>query len=329
MINGEPAELHPRGNRESEDVNYFVASFRSLLPPKGWPKIRTLSSSSATEWYENNKDLPQVKDFLDSLMLENIGPWKGFTSDGQMKLGVHDYKDDEGAPVREMTEAALNLISKMSDGQKSATIFESVEADELRIWSNPEFYVNPGGLRLDECSEEIQVAVHDLLKASLSPEGYKKVQGCCLINGFLGDLINGQKVLNAHSYNFRLFSRPHTIEPWAFTFFGHHLCIAVFIQGSRMAIGPTFMGAEPDYIDEGPHAGLRLFNTEETISLKLMRSLSAGQRKLALTHHSVLPNDLPSGRWVPHDERHVGGARQDNRIVPYGKSLKLSLEIVS
>ena len=88
-----------------------------------------------------------------------------------------------------------------------------------------------------------------------------------------------------------------------------------------MVIGPSFMGAEPDYIDEGPNAGLRLFEKEEAIALKLMLSLTPPQRKLAITHPSVNPADLPEGRWVPHDERHVGGAGQDNRIVPYGESV--------
>ncbi len=297
-----------------------LSPFRDLLPPEGWPKIKTLSTDSATEWYEGKKNHVHVKEFLEGLKLENIDrPWRGFTSDGKVNEGIHVYGEDEGAPVEAMTQAALRIMSTMSEEETSHTVFDSVEADEVRQWSNPEFYVNPGGLRLDECSKEIQDAVHGLLRASLSPAGYEKVLGCCLVNGFLGGLLNGSKVMNEHSYNFRLFGQPCETKPWAFTFFGHHLCIAVFVQGHRMVIGPTFMGAEPDYIDEGPHAGLRLFATEELVSLQLMRSLTQAQRELAVTHPSVLPSDLPRGRWVPHDERHVGGAGQDNRIVPYGE----------
>jgi hypothetical protein len=319
MVGQGERSIHQQVPGEPNREPAGLAPFRSLLPPGGWQKIKTLSNSTATEWYENNKYLPQVKDFLESLKLENITrPWKGFTSDGEVAQGVHIYKDDEGAPIDAMTEAALNLLDKISEEQKSVTIFKSVEADEIRMWSNPEFYVNPGGLRLDECSQDVQESVHKLLRASLSPKGYEKLRGCCLINGFLGGLIDGLKVMNEHSYNFRLFGQPDKINPWAFTFFGHHLCLAVVIQGSRMVIGPTFMGAEPDYIDEGPHGGLRLFATEEFVSLKLMRSLSPTQKKLAITHPSVFPADLPPGRWVPHDERHVAGAGQDNRIVNYG-----------
>lgn len=62
-------------------------------------------------------------------------------------------------------------------------------------------------------------------------------------------------------------------EPFGYTFFGHHLCISIVFLEGRMVIGPTFMGAEPDRIDEGPHAGLRLVRSEELDSLSLMQKL--------------------------------------------------------
>jgi Protein of unknown function (DUF3500) len=297
-----------------------LSPFRHLLPSKDWDKIENVSTSSARQWYEDRKNVPALKDFLASLKLENINrPYRGFTSDGTVIDGLFHYADDEGAPVHAMVGSALSLISVMSPAQKERTLFDSVEADEIRIWSNPEFYVNEGGLRLDECSKTIQSAVHELLRSSLSASGYYKLLGCCQINDFLGGLIDGKRVFNLHSYNFRLFGVPDLIKPWAFTFFGHHLCIVVLVQGKRMVIGPAFMGAEPDYIDEGPHTGLRLFETEETVSLDLMRSLSPELRRGATLWDSVLPSELPQERWVPHDERHIGGAGQDNRIVPYGK----------
>jgi hypothetical protein len=137
----------------------------------------------------------------------------------------------------------------------------------------------PGGIRLDETSPGTQTLIHDILKSSLSPEGYAKALGCTWTNAFLGELVGGQGVLNEHSYNFRLFlpesaksgSNIHTgdedddaledlgllTRPWGWSFFGHHLCLNVVFVGKRMIVGPTFMGAEPDRIDEGPHAGTR------------------------------------------------------------------------
>ena len=86
-----------------------------------------------------------------------------------------------------------------------------------------------------------------------------------------------------------------------------------------MVFGPTFMGAEPDRIDEGPYAGLRLFRAEEMESLKLMQTLPKELQDKATLSKGMDGNSLAADRWNPFDERHLGGARQDNRIVPYGK----------
>jgi hypothetical protein len=88
-----------------------------------------------------------------------------------------------------------------------------------------------------------------------------------------------------------------------------------------MVFGPTFMGAEPDRIDEGEHAGLRLFRTEELEALQLMQGLPPDLQEKATLSVGMDGNSLASDRWNPFDERHLGGARQDNRIVPFGKIL--------
>lgn len=126
-------------------------------------------------------------------------------------------------------------------------------------------------------------------------------------------------MLNEYSYNFRLFGQPSLDQPWGYTFFGHHLCLAVAILGKRMVIGPTFLGAEPDRIDEGPHKGLRLFQTEELVGLKLMQSLSPELQAKATLSKGMDGDSLPADRWNPFDERHLAGARQDNRVVPFGE----------
>jgi hypothetical protein len=174
-----------------------------------------------------------------------------------------------------------------------------------------------GGLRLDDCNEDVREAVHDVLRSSLSNEGYAKVLGCCIVNGFLGELVQGEQVMNQHSYNFRLFGRPSADQSFGWTFFGHHVCLAVVVCGGSMIISPSFLGAEPDVVDSGPHAGLRLFTTEREVSLNLMQDLPPELRAKAVLWPSVLPKELPEGRWAPHDERHVAGAGQDNRVVPY------------
>lgn len=176
------------------------------------------------------------------------------------------------------------------------------------------------GLRVDEMSEPLREAVHNLLKASLSPEGYQKVWTAMVMNGFLGELTRLKNVMNPHSYHFCLFGEPSEDKPWGFNIFGHHLCLNVFTLKGEVVMGPFFVGAEPNVIDEGSNKGLEMLNKEEEAGLSFMKSLSKDQQKQATLQGDINDIDgstMPKGRWNPADLRGLGGAHQDNRVVPF------------
>jgi len=77
------------------------------------------------------------------------------------------------------------------------------------------------------------------------------------------------------------------------------------------------MGAEPAYADSGSFAGTGVFEDEEQFGLALLRSLSPAQQRQAIVAHSMVGGDLPPGRRHFADNLHLGGAHQDNRIIPY------------
>jgi hypothetical protein len=151
----------------------------------------------------------------------------------------------------------------------------------------------------------------------MSPKGYDKARDCMRMNHFLGQVVNAPKVMNQYSYNFLLYGEPSLTEPWGWNFFGDHLCLNCFLLGKQMVISPTFMGAEPNIIDEGPWKGLTIFTEEEEKGLDLMRSLPAGVRDAAQIYKLMKDPAMPEGRWHPADQRHLGGAFHDNRVIPY------------
>jgi hypothetical protein len=69
-------------------------------------------------------------------------------------------------------------------------------------------------------------------------------------NTFLRSLINGQKVLHEHSYNFRLSGQLSLVEAWEYTFFGQYLCLSGAVSRDKW-----LLDAEPDQVDESEHAG--------------------------------------------------------------------------
>lgn len=84
-----------------------------------------------------------------------------------------------------------------------------------------------------------------------------------------------------------------------------------------MVLTPAFMGAEPTFADEGPFKGIHAFQDEERVGLELMRSLSPQQQATALIANSMVGGDLLDDRRHLADGLHLGGAYQDNRIIPY------------
>lgn len=211
------------------------------------------------------------------------------------------------------TQTFLGLLD---DKQKEAVCYH-IDSPQWRTWSNPEFLLAHKGVRLDEVTEPIRGAVMNILKATLSPEGYEKAVSAMRINHFLGELVKSPRVMNEFSYNFALFGRPSTTRPWGFSFYGHHLCLNIFLYKGQIIASPWFTGAEPNEIDSGPYAGTRIMQVEEKLGLELMQSLTVELQTKARVFDLMKDPAMPPGRWNKDDQRHVCGAYRDNREVPY------------
>lgn len=75
----------------------------------------------------------------------NAGPYKGFSVDGNPNPKIFRYEQDEGAPVEEAVKAVKALWSKLGKEERKEVRMGDVKEDErVRVWSNPELYVNPG-----------------------------------------------------------------------------------------------------------------------------------------------------------------------------------------
>lgn len=136
------------------------------------------------------------------------------------------------------------------------------------------------------------------------------------INHFLGELVSSPRVLNESSYNFVLFGVPSTTRPWGWSFYGHHLCLNIFLYKNQIVASPWFTGAEPNEIDSGPYSGTRILHVEEELGLKLMQSLPGYIQSKAQSYALMKDPAMPPGRWNRDDQRHLCGAYRDNRIVP-------------
>lgn len=137
------------------------------------------------------------------------------------------------------------------------------------------------------------------------------------INGFLGAIVGLPALMNEFSYNSALYGQPSETEPWGWQLFGHHVAINCLVAGTQMVMTPVFFGAEPNCIDEGPHQGAFVFQDRIRLGRELIQSLPEFQQQKARTFQEMVDPAMPEGRVHPGDERHLAGAFQDNRVIPY------------
>jgi hypothetical protein len=291
------------------------ADFRDLLFPVDSPRLTPFRGMDARTFGKAALEHPMPGGMVAAWRKLLAEPYAGITSDGTRESGLFQIKD-ERAPTEQMAIAASELLAALSPRELNSIRYP-IDAPEWRVWSNPEFLFNPCGLRLEDLGAGSRSAILHLIETSLSPKGYEKTRGCMKINAFLGQLCQLEQIMNEWSYNFLLFGDPSPSGPWGWNLYGHHLCLNCFVLGGQMVISPTFMGAEPNVIDAGSDKGLELFGAEETVGLALMRSLSSSLRDRATVFKQLRDPAMPAGRLHPGDERHLGGAFQDNRIIPY------------
>jgi hypothetical protein len=246
--------------------------------------------------------------------------FRGVTEDGALRAGLYPFepaRPGEEAPVEAMVAAAEELLGVLDDEGRARISFD-VDAVEWQTWANPEFLQFDTGLRLDLQPDVVRERALALMRASLSPEGYEIAHAMMLINGFLGEVVDLETVLNEFSYNIALYGTPDLRAPWGWQLYGHHCAVNCLVVEGRMSLSPVFLGAEPDEIDAGPHAGLSgPFADRIDLGLALMAALPDEQRQAATVYAQMVDPAMPEGRVHPGDERHLAGAFQDNRVIPF------------
>ncbi len=296
-----------------------MTDFRQYLFPHDHPRLAEVRGMDAYAY----RDHARTPGTFTGGLVEGwtplyLAPFRGITEDGVLRAGLYPLapaEPDEEAPVAAMVAAAGALLDLLDDDGR-ARVRYPVDAPEWQTWANPEFLQFDTGLRLELQPDAVRQAALDLVQASLSPEGYALVHGMMLVNGFLGEVVDLPTVLGEFSYNLALYGDPDLRAPWGWQLYGHHCAVNCLVVEGRMQLSPVFLGAEPDRIDTGPHAGESLFGHRIDLGRAVMAALPVDQRAAAVVFPQMVDPGMPPGRVHPGDERHLGGAFQDNRVIP-------------
>ncbi len=194
--------------------------------------------------------------------------------------------------------AATEFLGALTPEQRKLAVFPA-DDPERKNWSNLPHTLYPRkGISIGELSPEQRVKAHHLIQAGLSSQGYLKTAGIMELDEILLHLSGQEKqerpMFGLRYYWLSFLGEPSTATPWGWQLDGHHLALNFSLAVNQVAITPTFMGADPHEVRDGPHAGLRVLAAEDDKGLALMRSLRSEQQKKALIRPAA-PSDVLVG----------------------------------
>lgn len=294
------------------------AEYRAYLYPRDAQRLASIRGMAPYAYREAAKKDAFTGELIRGWKPLQLSEFRGITENGTLRPDVHAWepaRPGERAPLGEMVAAARELMHAL-DGKSRGELCHPVDAVEWQTWANPEFLQFDTGVRLEFQPSEVRRKALALIEASLSPEGFRLVRDMMRINGFLGEVADIRTILNEYSYNVALYGEPDAEAPWGWQIFGHHCAVNCLVVEGRMVVSPVFLGAEPNEIDAGPHAGTTAFTDRIRLGTDLMAALSPELRTAATVYQHMVDPTMPPGRVHPGDERHLGGAFQDNRVIP-------------
>jgi Protein of unknown function (DUF3500) len=214
--------------------------------------------------------------------------------------------------AQQMTEAACTLLAALDDAELEQTLF-ALDAEERSHWSNVPYQAHHRpGLKIGGLDRERMLLVHDMLRASLSSQGYQKVAGIIRLD----DINRAQQVarlqpdatayaraqaesFGSDNYFVLFFGDPRSDTRWGWLLQGHHLAVSFTVADGKTAFLPMFLGATPLAVEEDVETGWSALAQEVTRGVELVRSLTESQREIAVSKDEP-PGDVLNGVGNKH-----------------------------
>jgi Protein of unknown function (DUF3500) len=189
-----------------------------------------------------------------------------------------------------MTECANRFLAALDADQRGKATF-AFSADERLNWHF--IPKERKGLPLREMTSYQRHLASALLAAGLSQTGYIKAVTIMSLEEVLKIIENdsGER-RNPEKYYFSVFGAPSDEGAWGYRVEGHHLSQNYTMVNGVAIDGPSFFGANPAEVRQGPRKGLRTLAGEDDLGLALMHALDEQQQRVAIVDTTAYPDIL-------------------------------------
>ena len=203
-------------------------------------------------------------------------------------MGVALIGQSAEQPATKMAAAAEKFLGTLNEKQKEKTVYD-FDSKERTNW----FFVplqtrdrkpTRKGLPLEEMTAEQKTAALELLRAGTTARSYTTATTIMSLESILRDLEKGgAMVRNPGWYFFTIFGTPSKTGKWGWRVEGHHLSLNFTLdKGKIVSATPSFFGANPATIKQGPRKGYQTLPEAEQLAKDLFDTLDEDQKKAAL-----------------------------------------------
>ncbi|OHE77431.1 MAG: hypothetical protein A3G75_00370 [Verrucomicrobia bacterium RIFCSPLOWO2_12_FULL_64_8] len=194
----------------------------------------------------------------------------------------------------EMAVAANAFLAALTPEQRAKARFEFKDDERL----NWHFVPRPRkGLPFKEMTRDQRLLAQALLASGLSPRAHMKAVTIMSLDEVLLQLEGPRSAgrRDPELYYLSIFGTPGSTGAWGWRVEGHHVAFNLtVVDGREVAGAPSFLGANPAEVREGPRRGLRALASEEDLGRALIESLTPAQRAKAVFTRQT-PREIITG----------------------------------
>ena len=181
--------------------------------------------------------------------------------------------------AQSMTTAATSFLASLNPEQRQQATFAFDSAERLRWHFVPQFERN--GLQIKAMTEPQRKLAHELLKTGLSARGYDTYTKIMQLENILREIEKGSgPTRDPEGYRFSVFGTPSAKGAWGWRVEFHHISLHFdVVNGTAISSTPSFAGANPAEVKDGPQKGQRTLGMLEDTARTLVTSLDDGPAK--------------------------------------------------
>src|SRR5438132_6346065 len=227
------------------------------------------------------------RSFLGSSVALLGGPTLGSGAAQDGKSHLHRV---HAAPL--VTECASRFLAALDANQRGKASFP-FDIDERMNWH---FIPRERkGLPLREMTGYQKHLASALLASGLSQTGYIKAVTIMSLEEVLRIVENDSgEHRDPEKYYFSVFGTPSDHGTWGYRVEGHHLSQNYTVVNGKIIDGPSFFGANPAEVRQGPRKGLRTLPGEDDFGFELITALDEPDRKIAIVNPTAYKDILTS-----------------------------------